>query len=173
MNPIDTTLCEVCGKPVQDVQQNVKSPDGKMWHGSCYSIDTKQAGADDIEELLKNSRTHYERVCLNCGYTWLGLHCPHDGYQNPCPICEVKPKQVIQTHDDNCEGVIDQEEFTQSITNLLETERERVLDLVEAGLPEDLPIKKPKSIYGYQEHNYGFNFAIDQVREVIERLKGE
>ena len=35
---------------------------------------------------------HYWRICKACGFRWGGLHCPHDGYQNPCPSCGVRPK---------------------------------------------------------------------------------
>jgi len=34
---------------------------------------------------------HYVRKCEFCGYSWHGLHCPHDGYQNPCPECKKTP----------------------------------------------------------------------------------
>lgn len=34
---------------------------------------------------------HYDRVCLFCGHEWRGLHCPHDGYQNPCNECGNTP----------------------------------------------------------------------------------
>ncbi len=34
----------------------------------------------------------YSRTCTHCGREWLGLHCVHDGYQNPCPGCEVRPE---------------------------------------------------------------------------------
>ena len=37
---------------------------------------------------------HFLRTCLNCGMKWHGLHCPHDGYQNPCPVCGVRPETV-------------------------------------------------------------------------------
>ncbi len=37
---------------------------------------------------------HYDRVCLACGEKWRGLHCPHDGYQNPCPYCGSVPEVV-------------------------------------------------------------------------------
>lgn len=37
---------------------------------------------------------HFLRRCLHCGETWWGLHCPHDGYQNPCPKCGVRPTTV-------------------------------------------------------------------------------
>lgn len=34
---------------------------------------------------------HYLRMCVFCGRDWWGLHCPHDGYQNPCPKCGMRP----------------------------------------------------------------------------------
>jgi hypothetical protein len=30
---------------------------------------------------------HYLRTCGGCGRQWYSLHCPHDGYQNPCSEC--------------------------------------------------------------------------------------
>jgi hypothetical protein len=37
---------------------------------------------------------HYRRECARCGCVWAGLHCPHDGAQNPCPDCGVRPTPV-------------------------------------------------------------------------------
>lgn len=37
---------------------------------------------------------HFKRTCLHCGFVWAGLHCRHDGYQNPCPQCGVRPTPV-------------------------------------------------------------------------------
>lgn len=37
---------------------------------------------------------HYKRKCRHCGFIWWGLHCPHDGYQNPCPKCKKLPTPV-------------------------------------------------------------------------------
>lgn len=34
---------------------------------------------------------HYKRTCEHCGFAWYALHCAHDGFQNPCPGCDVKP----------------------------------------------------------------------------------
>ena len=34
---------------------------------------------------------HFHRVCPSCGCEWAALHCPHDGYQNPCPRCGLLP----------------------------------------------------------------------------------
>lgn len=38
---------------------------------------------------------HYKRRCYHCGETWYSLHCPHDGFQNPCPACggRTPPKE--------------------------------------------------------------------------------
>ena len=37
---------------------------------------------------------HYLRQCLFCGHQWYGLHCPHDGYQNPCSQCGGRPEVI-------------------------------------------------------------------------------
>lgn len=58
----------------------------------------------ELKEILDNHSTHYEKVCTNCGECWFGLHCPHDGYQNPCPKCKTTPKQV-EFGDCECRGV--------------------------------------------------------------------
>lgn len=62
--------------------------------------------------------THYHRTCLNCGKNWWGLHCPHDGYQNPCPQCNETPEPLPDKYCD-CEFVIPVPEATTLITNLL------------------------------------------------------
>jgi hypothetical protein len=41
-----------------------------------------------------NEPWHYLRSCGACGHQWYGLHCPHDGYQNPCPECGTRPTPV-------------------------------------------------------------------------------
>lgn len=47
---------------------------------------------------------HFRRVCAECGNEWGGLHCPHDGYQNPCPKCGAVPAPVLEpTEGCNCE----------------------------------------------------------------------
>ena len=37
---------------------------------------------------------HYLRTCEYCGEIWQGLHCIHDGYQNPCPKCGKRPTVI-------------------------------------------------------------------------------
>jgi hypothetical protein len=39
---------------------------------------------------------HFKRVCVACGQSWYGLHCPHDGYQNPCPHCGTRPEPIAE-----------------------------------------------------------------------------
>ncbi len=34
---------------------------------------------------------HYARQCDVCGHVWFGLHYVHDGIQNPCPKCGIRP----------------------------------------------------------------------------------
>ena len=99
-----------------------------------------------LDEILKDSSTHYNRVCLFCGGTWLGLHCQHDGYQNPCPKCNEKPRTVIGVCD--CQTVTDFEEVIETILKAL-------LDA------------KPKSMYISQKYStnivdrMAFNAAFD------------
>lgn len=40
------------------------------------------------------AHTHFLRTCEFCGNQWEGLHCPHDGYQNPCGACGKRPTTV-------------------------------------------------------------------------------
>lgn len=54
--------------------------------GYCIVIDCK---CDEFEPSW-----HYKRTCLYCGAIWGGLHCPHDVYQNACPVCNKKPVVV-------------------------------------------------------------------------------
>lgn len=49
---------------------------------------------------------HYKRICKYCGFVWAGLHCIHDGYQNPCPNCGKRPKLV----EEECDCVFDWED---------------------------------------------------------------
>jgi hypothetical protein len=45
---------------------------------------------DDMEDGEKS--WYYLRCCSSCRETWFGLHCRHDGVQNPCPHCGVRPE---------------------------------------------------------------------------------
>lgn len=46
---------------------------------------------NDPDEATPETAWHFLRVCQICGTKWYGLHCPHDGNQNPCPSCGVRP----------------------------------------------------------------------------------
>lgn len=37
---------------------------------------------------------NFTKVCRACGREWGGLHCEHDGYQNPCPDCGTRPDNI-------------------------------------------------------------------------------
>ena len=60
----------------------------------CDFDEYEEGDADYGEESW-----HYRRTCLHCGHTWYGLHCPHDGRQNPCPSCGIIPA-VVHEEDD-------------------------------------------------------------------------
>ena len=49
---------------------------------------------DSDDENTPETARHYKRTCKFCGATWWGLHCPHDGIQNPCPHCRRRPETV-------------------------------------------------------------------------------
>jgi hypothetical protein len=46
---------------------------------------------ESIDENTVDTTWHFKRICPSCATTWFGLHCPHDGVQNPCPACNRKP----------------------------------------------------------------------------------
>lgn len=58
-------------------------------------FDPYEEGDDDYGE----ESWHFKRECLHCGSTWYGLHCPHDGHQNPCPDCGIIPAVVPEEYD--------------------------------------------------------------------------
>lgn len=57
---------------------------------------------DEHEELW-----HYRRTCASCGHMWGGLHCIHDGFQNPCPRCNTRPIPVPDASYDGCDCEFD------------------------------------------------------------------
>jgi hypothetical protein len=82
----------------------------------------------ELDEILIDSNTHYERVCQSCGYVWLGLHCPHDGYQNPCPNCAERPAtlEIKEPYTVcGCNGTVDLDELRQSLILWHQTEKEK------------------------------------------------
>ncbi len=50
---------------------------------------------------------HYLRTCEHCAHQWFGLHCVHDGYQNPCPKCGVRPTPVPEVYAPKEEAATD------------------------------------------------------------------
>lgn len=50
---------------------------------------------DDEDENTPETAWHFRLVCNACGAVWFGLHCPHDGYQNACPECGMRPETMI------------------------------------------------------------------------------
>lgn len=48
----------------------------------------------DEEDGKVYESVHYHRKCLFCGFEWAGLHCVHDGYQNPCRNCSMRPETI-------------------------------------------------------------------------------
>ena len=56
---------------------------------------------------MKEECWHYKRTCEYCGHTWGGLHCPHDGYQNPCPVCGKRPIPIPEPINDICDCEFD------------------------------------------------------------------
>lgn len=65
-----------------------------------HSVHRQQASTKSCTcQLTVNAKDgdddwHYDRVCHVCGNKWRGLHCEHDGYQNPCPSCGIRPVVV-------------------------------------------------------------------------------
>ncbi len=45
---------------------------------------------DKYEDEPDEEPLHYLRTCIYCGEEWYSLHCPHSGYQNPCPECNTR-----------------------------------------------------------------------------------
>ena len=58
-------------------------------------------------EEEKEELWHYKRTCQYCGCVWGGLHCVHDGYQNPCPNCNQIPTVIPLDEDDVCDCEFD------------------------------------------------------------------
>ena len=51
--------------------------------------------------MIKEESWHFKRTCDYCGHVWAGIHCPHDGIQNPCPNCGKTP--ITKEGECNCE----------------------------------------------------------------------
>jgi len=75
---------------------------------------------------------HYHRTCLGCGKNWWGLHCPHDGYQNPCSKCGLIPATVLDP-DCNCEFVAPIQAILDTIKSKLPEEKVWDMGMDETG----------------------------------------
>ena len=53
----------------------------------------------DSEEGTPETAWHYFRTCSHCSEQWYGVHCPHDGIQNPCPKCGNVPLPQCECGD--------------------------------------------------------------------------
>jgi hypothetical protein len=87
-------------------------------NGEQFLVETQSAGfrigesvtlvaTEELEALIAvatEEKWHHKRTCAKCGARWGGLHCVHDGYQNPCPSCGETPKPK---YDEGCFCVFD------------------------------------------------------------------
>ncbi len=53
---------------------------------------------DKYEDEPDEEPLHYLRTCIYCGEEWDSLHCPHSGYQNPCPECNTRNYKENNMH---------------------------------------------------------------------------
>lgn len=113
-----------------------------------------------LEDALLDASTHYERVCTNCGQVWWGLHCPHDGYQNPCPNCDKKPTSVQELEHNTvcgCNGTLDLDEAEQSIQQL-----------IKECLPKPAP-NKARQCGAQGLIGLGHNLALDKIQTNLKK----
>lgn len=77
-----------------DPYENITSVaiDDILSPGECHCEHTPDP--DDPDENTKDTSLHYLRRCQFCKATWWGLHCPHDGFQNPCGNCGKTPLKI-------------------------------------------------------------------------------
>lgn len=121
-----------------------------------------------LRGILEENSTHYQRVCLYCGYSWLGLHCPHDGYQNPCPACDKRPTQVIpkpiKSDSCNCASVTDIDEAAQDLEALFNQR------LLEAEIT-NLTALKNYMVGGSATFVDWINYLNDRIAELNQQLE--
>ena len=83
-------------KYLSELMDEYKEEYGKEW--------ANKRGYHDVEEFYEEL-WHFKRTCEYCGHVWGGLHCIHDGYQNPCPKCGKRPTVIYI--DDVCDCEFD------------------------------------------------------------------
>lgn len=156
--PDGTRVTVVCGEPLQNIGEfneicpnwnkhtqgnDMRLEDSIQDNGTNTSPSTPPVDSITLDTILADNTTHYERTCMYCGRTWLGLHCPHDGYQNACPNCNRKPT-TIDYHGCTCQGVTDLEQVTKDL-NAWHT-KATTKELLEARIDE-LENNLPHSYY--------------------------
>jgi hypothetical protein len=118
MSSIDEKLYYIL-EPVVGVSRS----DGDFDYGNSlghYKHSALQAIKELFIDFAEENSTHYQRTCVYCGNTWLGLHCVHDGYQNACPNCERKPNP-IDYHECKCLTVLELGEVGDTPTHTKES----------------------------------------------------
>ena len=106
-------------------------------------------------QSIRDELMHYHRTCLSCGENWWGLHCPHDGIQNPCSACGMRPNTVPTKNGCDCEFVMPESD----ITTYLEQQ------IAVARIDE---AKNSKAIYEHSDEPFGD--GIDKRINYLERI---
>jgi len=88
---------------VDDILNKIVAPEHPWFDPEKATAIAKQQLLAEVLDMIGEESTHYQRTCVFCGYSWLGLHCVHDGYQNPCSNCDRKPP-VIDYFECSCES---------------------------------------------------------------------
>lgn len=72
------------------------------WVSTCEAHPTKVCDCKFTPDPNDpDDEWHYRRTCPNCGFDdWWTLHCEHDGYQNRCPECRVRPTPIAAMEKD-------------------------------------------------------------------------
>lgn len=65
--------------------------DDNLSVGECACEFTHDPAEPDEESF------NYLRRFPLCKGVWWGLHCPHDGFQNPCPNCGTVPMSIPES----------------------------------------------------------------------------
>lgn len=67
------------------------TPDLAMMERALKAMQEDECNCEfDVDPDDPEDDWHYRRTCTSCGKQWWSLHCPHDGYQNPCPACKTR-----------------------------------------------------------------------------------
>lgn len=103
---------------------------------------------------------HHQLVCRFCGNTWWGLHCPHDGYQNPCPGCDKPPIPIKGNCE--CELVIPMDVAEAHYRKKFV---EELLEKMPEANPEEWAGNQPQVAW-----TLGYKNALKQVNQLIEEI---